>query len=205
MARTKWDWELVAKRFKERRKLFDWSIDEVAARSGVSRDTVMRVEKGKPCSDKSLHALRGVYALFSAQLVRHEPESPHFSACHADQVRWMAATHRDHKGRLVKDIDYSFVDDPVERRRRATLGYQRFFTGFIRSELEGGVMNSGLMEIYQPSWTDQHYGEEYVYCLSGEAVMTVESEQCHLKPGDSMVFDATKKHSYAPAEGSELP
>jgi len=196
---------LVARKFRERRRLFGWSVDEVAARSGVSRDTVMRVEKGKPCTDKSFHALRGAYALFSAQLVRHPSESEYFSSCHEDQVRWMAANHRDHKGRPVKDIDYSFVDDPAERRRRANLGYQRFFTGFIRSELAGGVMSSGIMEIYKTSAIDQHFGEEFIYCLSGEALIRVEGDPCHLKPGDSMVFDALLHHQYAPKEGSELP
>ncbi|MBS1708242.1 MAG: cupin domain-containing protein [Armatimonadetes bacterium] len=205
MAARKWDWGLVAKRFRERRRLFGWSIDDVAARAKVSRDTVMRAEKGQPISDKSLHALRGKYAMFSAQLVPHERASDAFSNCPANQVKWMAATHRDHKGDLVKDIDYSFVDDPAERRRRAILGYQRFFTGFIRSELDDGVMTAGLMEIYQLSWTDQHYGEEFVYCLSGSATIVVDDVPCVLEPGDTMVFDALRRHSYAPTEGSDLP
>jgi len=205
VSKTNWDWELISRRFKERRKIFGLSIDEVAEKTGVSRDTIMRVEKGKPCSDKNLHKLRGAYALFSAQLVEHESESEHYQSCRADQVRWMAATHRDHRGRPVKDIDYSFVDDAAERRRRASLGYQRFFSGFIRSELQGGTLAAGLMEIYQPSWTDQHYGEEFIYCLSGVAVITVEGDECILHPGDSMIFDALKHHSYAPLLGEELP
>ena len=205
MTRTNLDWELISRRFRERRKLFGWSIDEVAGKAKVSRDTVMRAEKGRPISDKSLHALRSSYALFSAQLISHVPDSEHYSNCTTEQIRWMSATPRDHKGRRVKNIDYSFVDDPAERKRRATLGYQRFFTGFIRSELDGGVMSSGIMEIYQLSWTDRHFGEEFVYCLSGEAVITVEGDPCHLKAGDSIVFDALKGHSYAPKEGSELP
>jgi len=202
---TQWDWVLVSKRFKERRKLFGWSIDEVAERSGVSRDTIMRVEKGKPCNDKSLHALRSVFALFSAQLVPHVPESPHYAVCHSDQVRWMAANNRDHRGRLVKDIDYSFVDDEAERHRRASLGYQRFFTGFIRTELEGATMACGMMEIYQESWVDQHFGDELIRCISGEAIITVEDDPCHLRPGDTMLFDASKRHRYAPAPDSALP
>ena len=202
---TKWDWELVARRFRERRKSFGWTIDEVAARSALSRDTVLRVEKGLAVSDKSLHALRGTYMLFSAQLVQHKSDSSSYVSCSADNVRWMAATHRDHRGRPVKDIDYSFVDDANERKRRATLGYQRFFSGFIRAELPGGVMTSGMMEIYQPSWFDQHYGEEFIFCLSGKAVITVEDLPCVLEAGDSMIFDAIKLHRYAPVEGSVLP
>ena len=203
--KDKWDWELVAQKFRERRKLFGWSVDEVAQRSGVSRDTVMRVEKGKRCNNKSFQALRSAYALFSAQLVKHPIESEHYSVCHADQIRWMAANLKDHKGRPVKDIDYSFVDDASERQRRANLGYQRFFTGFIRSELADGVMSSGIMEIYNTSPVDQHFGEEFIYCLSGEAQITVEGDSCHLAAGDSMVFDALSRHQYAPVEGSPLP
>ena len=205
MKHTQWDWSLIAKRFKERRNVFGWTIDEAAERAGVSRDTVMRTEKGKPCSDKSLHALRSIYALFSAHLVHHQAESEHYSVCHANEIRWMAATNRDHNGKLVKDIDYKFVDDPDERHRRATLGYQRFFTGFIRTELDGSTMCCGLMEIYQSSWIDQHFGDEMIFCLSGEAVITVEGDACHLKSGDTMLFDASKPHSYAPAADSILP
>lgn len=200
-----WDWDRIARRFRNRRRLFGWSIDEVATRAGVSRDTIMRVEKGQSCSNKSLHALRSVYALFSAQLTKHESSHEAFATCTAEQVQWMAATHRDHKGRLVKEIDYSFVNDPAERQRRAALGYQRFFSGFIRSELDDGVMNAGLMEIYQTSWVDQHYGEEFIYCLSGTAMITVEDTPTVLKPGDSIIFDAWRAHSYAPAPDTELP
>jgi transcriptional regulator with XRE-family HTH domain len=200
-----WDWERISRRFRRRRKLFGWSIDEVSERTGVSRDTVMRVEKGRSCSTRSLHALRSAYALFSAQLTHHEEESPAYSACHKDQIQWMAATHRDHRGRPVKDIDYSFVNDAEERHRRATLGHQRFFSGFIRSELEDGVMTAGMMEIYQESWEDQHYGEELIFCVSGVAAITVEGDVCTLHPGDTMVFDALRKHRYAPAPGYEAP
>lgn len=51
----------------------------------------------------------------------------------------------------------------------------------------------------------QHYGEELIHCLSGSAVITVEGDDCVLSPGDTMVFDATKAHSYAPAPDAELP
>ncbi len=202
-----WDWKLIAARFKARRLLFDWTLDEAARRAGVSRDTVIRVEHGHRCSLKSLHALRAIYGLFSAQLVRRDVnhQSENFVSCRAEDVQWMAANNRNYKGDLVKEMNYLFVNDPNERKRRADLGYQRFFSGFLGSELVGGVMSAGLLELYQPSPTDRHFGEEFIYCLSGRASIMVEGEICELEPGDSIVFDATKLHQYSPADDTRLP
>lgn len=199
---TSWSWELIAQRFRERRKCFGWTINEVAERTGLSRDTVMRVEKGQRCSETHLNRLRSVFALFSAQLVPHESKYRHFSACKRDEVRWMAATRQDHKGEPVNELGYLLVDEEAERARRAKLGWQRFFTGFIRAELPEGTISAALMEIYQPTWVDQHFGEEFIYCLEGQVLMTVDGEQMLLEPGDSMVFDALKPHHYGLPEGA---
>jgi DNA-binding XRE family transcriptional regulator/uncharacterized cupin superfamily protein len=194
--RRDWDWDRIAKLFRARRRLFGWTVDEVAELADVSRDTVMRVEKGKPCTERSLHALRSILSVFSAQITTHDGHQEHFSVCTSEQVQWLASTNKDHKGRQVKDLDYSFVNDADERLRRASLGYQKFFSGFIRSELADGIMNAGLMEIYQDSWVNCHYGEEFVYCLSGTAAVEVEGVSTILNPGDSIMFDAWKKHKY---------
>lgn len=200
-----WDWKRICIQFRERRKLFGWSLEEAARRAGVSRDTVIRVERGEKCRLKSLHALRSIYGLFSAQLTRHDDSSELFSTCSESEIQWTAATNRDHKGRPIQDPKYVFVNDPVERRRRADLGYQQFFTGFIRCELESGTMNAALMEIYKDSWVDQHFGEEFVYCLSGIVILKIEGVETTLHPGDSIVFDAWRPHQYKIDPVSEIP
>jgi uncharacterized cupin superfamily protein len=61
------------------------------------------------------------------------------------------------------------------------------------------MMEQGLMEIHQPSkGTYVHRGEEFIYCMRGEALITVDGDPCLLKEGDAICFDANLPHAYAP-------
>jgi hypothetical protein len=54
------------------------------------------------------------------------------------------------------------------------------------------------MEIYVQTPFDRHYGEEFIYCLEGTLEMMIDNETCVLEAGDSVVFDGTTPHRYAP-------
>lgn len=194
-----WDLKLLAQRFAARRKAFGWSIDEVAKRAKVSRHTVMRVEAGEPCRYSTIRKLRSALQFFSEQLTQTEQKSEHFRTSHGENNRWLVAAAIDSQGRPVYSNDFLYVDDPAERKRQAGLGFQRFFTCILRSEMPEGVLSQGLMEIYKETPFDQHFGEEFIYCLEGRLRMTVEEDVAILEPGDSIVFDALKRHQYAPA------
>lgn len=195
-----WDAELLGRRFTARRKFFGWSIEDLARRAKVSRHTIMRIESGASARYSTIRKLRSALQLFSEQLTRNPQASKHYAICRANTNRWLVGRPADSKGRPVYNNDFIYVDDPYERRRQASLGYQKFFTSILRSELPEGVLGQGLMEIYHESPIDRHFGEEFIYCLEGRLKMMVAGDVTVLEPGDSMVFDATRPHQYAPAE-----
>lgn len=41
-----------------------------------------------------------------------------------------------------------------------------------------------------------HSGEEFVHCLEGEIVYSIEDRMYRLEQGDSLLFDATQQHAY---------
>jgi quercetin dioxygenase-like cupin family protein/DNA-binding XRE family transcriptional regulator len=198
-----WDLKMMGERFAVRRKFFGWSIDELAKRAKVSRHTVMRVEAGQSCRYSSIRKLRSVLQYFSEQLTRNPQESKNFALSRGSKNRWLVGNPADSKGRPVFRSDFLYVDDAEERRRQAGLGYQKFFTSILRSELPDGVLGQGLMEIYSQSPIDRHFGEEFIYCLEGVLKMMVAGEDVVLEEGDSIVFDATKPHRYSPGESSD--
>ncbi|AIE83746.1 helix-turn-helix domain-containing protein [Fimbriimonas ginsengisoli] len=200
-----YDYDLLAKRFGIRRRSFGWSIDELAKRSGISRHTIMRLEKGLPARYSSIRRVRAKLQFFSEQLTKNFQASQHFAVHRAEKNRWLVGRSRDRRGRDITHTDFLYVDDLAERARQAELGFQPFFTCMLRSELPDGVLGQAIMELYAPTPFDRHFGEEFVYCLEGTLEMTVEDETCTLVAGDSMVFDATSAHRYAPVAGTVTP
>ena len=75
----------------------------------------------------------------------------------------------------------------------------------LASRLSDGQLLSNLVEVYAPSVTREHPGEEFVYVIDGAATITVGSTTVTLAAGESMVFRSAEPHVYAPAAGSAGP
>lgn len=196
--KTDLDFATIGRRIRERRQKFGMSVQELADLAGVARYTLVRLEKGLPCTPKILERIRRSLHLFTDQMVRPFHSGP-FSVHRAAETRWSVSISKTSYQTRVVDDDPQHVDDAEERRRLGALGFQPFFTAILESELSGGVGGHALMELYKPSWTDQHFGEEFVYCLRGSVTMVVDGAECTLDTGDSMSFDATLPHQYLPA------
>ena len=197
-----YDYELVGRRFGIRRRQFGWSVEELARRAEVSRDTIMRLEQGKSARYSTIRRVRAKLQFFSEQLTKNDQESALYAVSRAIRNRWLVGKNRDRRGREVNSTDFLYVDEEAERRRQAGLGYQPFFTSLLRSEMPDGVMGQAIMEIYDQSPVDRHFGEEFIYCLEGTLELKIEDEICILGPGDSMLFDAIRPHRYAPGPAS---
>ena len=197
-----WDFDLIAKRFTARRKQFGWTLEQLAKKAGVSRFTIQRMEKGIPCSYPTIRKVRSSLQFFSEQLTKSDQPSANFFLSRNSSSRWMVSRPVNRRGQQMISKDLIYVDDPIERQRLGSIGFQKFFTCLPRSEFPEGVMCHGLMELYDRTPFDQHFGEELVYCLQGRVEMIIEDESCILEEGDSMIFDAWKPHSYGP-DGEE--
>jgi len=194
------DFGRIGRRLRERRLRLGLSAREVAEQAGVTRQTLVRLEAGHPCKMQTLGRIRGVLRIFFDDLVRDDPPLDYCVPHRPDLAHWNIArpktTYQKHG--VVQDVRHE--DDPVERLRLGRLGFQPFFTYRFTSELPGGVMNQGLMEIYQDTWIDSHPGEEFVYCLRGRARLLVRDHTYIIEEGSAITFDAREEHLYGPAE-----
>lgn len=125
----------------------------------------------------------------------------------APNGRWNVSVPKTAYQRGVRDEDPQHVDDPEERRRLGNLGFQPLFTTILGVEMPNGVGSHFLMELHGSTEITQHFGEEFIYCLKGPAIVTVDGRACPLGEGDAMTFDATLPHNYgcAPDRKSSDP
>jgi len=194
------DFGTIGRRIRIRRQKFGMSIDALAERAGVARYTVIRIEQGKPSTRRTLQKVRRALRLFTDQMTRPLPENEDFVVNRGSELQWNVSIPKEQYQKRLLDDDPIHVNDLEERRRLGAIGFQPFFTSVFESELPNGVTGQALMELYRPSWVDRHYGEEFIYCLRGQAKITVNGTPCILDAGDSLCFDANLPHQYEPAE-----
>ncbi|WP_175831669.1 helix-turn-helix domain-containing protein [Burkholderia cepacia] len=72
--------------------------------------------------------------------------------------------------------------------------YERLSTTFDGSQIN--ALKVRMMEGYRSEWV-AHGGDEFVYVLAGRICFTVGKKQYPLSPGDSLHFDARKRHRVA--------
>lgn len=91
-------------------------------------------------------------------------------------------------------------------RRGTRAGHQYNLLGHIGSNTSGVVVEPYLITLTEDSDvfpTFQHEGIEFLYMLAGEVVYRHGSNLYHMKPGDSLFFDADAPHG--PEELTSLP
>jgi transcriptional regulator with XRE-family HTH domain len=91
-------------------------------------------------------------------------------------------------------------------RRGTRAGHQYNLLGHIGSNTSGVVVEPYLITLTEDSDvfpTFQHEGMEFLYMLEGEVVYRHGSNLYHMKPGDSLFFDADAPHG--PEQLTVLP
>ena len=194
------DYARIGRRIRERRLRHGLTAAELAERAGVTRQTVVRLESGKPCTLETFHKVRSALRIFTDFLLRDEQERDFCVQHRPENAHWTVSRQKAtyHRNGIIADPIHE--DDPKERLRLGRLGFQPFFTCLLNAELPGGILNQGLMEIYQETWVDSHPGEEFIYCLQGRARMRVRDEEFILEEGGALTFHAVEPHQYAPAD-----
>lgn len=189
------DFETMGRRVRERRLRFGLTTKELAKRAGISRSTLVRLEAGQPTAASSVERIRMALQLYADHLVVPIGSEP-FNIHRTDQKHWIVSVPKTAYQRGADDEDPQHVDDPVERRRLGNLGFQPLFTTILGIEMPDGVGSHFLMEVHGDTEINRHFGEEFVYCLKGPALVRVDGHDCVLNEGDAMTFDATIPHNY---------
>jgi transcriptional regulator with XRE-family HTH domain len=97
-----------------------------------------------------------------------------------------------------REVQHVKAGDHVEIERRGTrAGHQYNLLGHIGSNSSGVVVEPYLISLSTESDTFptfQHEGLELLYMLEGEVTYRHGDQLFHLKPGDSLFFDADARH-----------
>jgi transcriptional regulator with XRE-family HTH domain len=97
-----------------------------------------------------------------------------------------------------RDVQHVKAGDHVEIERRGTrAGHQYNLLGHIGSNSSGVVVEPYLITLTEASDvfpTFQHDGIELLYMLEGEVQYRHGDQLFHLRPGDSLFFDADARH-----------
>lgn len=195
------DYLEIGKRLRKRRLQFGLSTEALAARAGVARYTIVRLEQGQASTPNTLRKVTKALRLWSDHLTRPADTDGPFQIHRKEQTRWCVSIPKHEYQHHNVEQDRIHVDDESERKRLGSNGFQAFFTAVLETSHFGGGMEQAMMELHQTSWVDEHYGEEFVYCLQGSVTITVQDKPCVLNQGDALSFDATLPHQYEPTNG----
>ncbi len=164
----------VGQRLRKLRRKQDLSVRALAARSGLAVNTLSMIENGKTSpSVSTLQILARVLAVPMAAFFEQET----------------AERKVVHVRRLLRP----FVT--VDTTRLEHLG----------KDLAGSAVQPFVVTLEPGSGSGKslivHTGHEFVYCLSGQVLYTIEEKTYLLETGDSIVFESHLAHSWQNAGG----
>lgn len=175
------------------------SIRDLAEAANVSKNSIVRLEQGgmpQAMTVVKICAALGVHVASIAKPSKSGPE--------------IVAIHRHGDDRWYDLTDFSagpVADRPLDEGERCELvrAGMKVPLLILKSRLETGRILPTVIELYQESEKRSHAGEEMVYVLKGTARIEVGPESFDLAEGESATFWSAEAHSYAPAEGSDMP
>ena len=183
---------VVGGRLRRARESQRLSVRDVAQTAGLSKTSVVRVEKGEEARPATIIKMCGALGLHVERLA--EPDQ-----------RGSVAVHRSSDDRWYDMVDFGAgplggEDRPLTQEERAVHAGAgvRVPLLILGSRLAGGKALPTVLEVHQESETRSHPGEEFVYVLSGSARITVSGVRYVLMEGESMEFWGTEPHAYAP-------
>jgi transcriptional regulator with XRE-family HTH domain len=148
-----------------------FSLDELAARTGISRDTLAQVEAGE-------------FVLPLGQLIRL---SKALSLRMADVI----STGKESFTIVRSDQRLSF--SRFGKTKEANYGYEY---DSLAAGKKDRVMEPFIVTLH-PSGADEpssHDGQEFIYVLDGEMEVVIEDTRDVLRPGDAVYYDSTSMH-----------
>lgn len=167
----------IGRRIGELRRARDWPLETLADRSGVSRATLSRIERGDTSPTAVvLGQLARAFELSMAELFGFGAPALDSRIARGDQPVW-------------QDPDTGF------RRRSVSPAA----SGFRGSVVEGTLPAGQTISYSVPPLPDL---EHHLVLLEGALVMTIGAERHELQPGDCLRFRLNAANAYhAPGPG----
>lgn len=172
------------------------SVREAADKAGIDKGTVVKVEKGHTPSYRVLVRLCDALGVSVVHLLK--PEA-------AEAADPLVAVHRRAKEWKAPRVELDPGSQETVRYRPAgthelVAADEKVLLTWLACRLPGGKLNCWVLDLRGPTEPTTHPGEEFVFCLRGEARLTVAGRSYLLTPGDAATFWSAEQHQYAPAE-----
>jgi len=201
-ANTDWTEEaraLAGDRLRRTRIQQQLSIRQIADLAQISKTSVLQVESGRTSRRSTYLKVAQAMGLHLDRLLQPGSpiEKPYAVHRKPDDSWFDMVTFGD--GPLPENAQNA----PAERAKLAEEGVVPL--NILQSRLERGRIKPTVLELYGPSPTRSHSGEEHVFVLSGQAMVRVGEDEIPLGEGESVTFWSSERHEYAPQPGSSLP
>lgn len=163
------------------------SIEALAKRAGVNKNTVVRFEKGISTRMDTIYKICYVLEISPLQLM---------------------------EGKLVKGRDYDIQKHQIKTAGKTGTKHisrtervpshqcEGMFIGDLNYRLPEGQLGARVMEISGRDITEKktHPGEELLFCLTGKIGIVISDVTAILKKGDAIFFWGTEPHCYFNAD-----
>lgn len=172
--------ETIGARIRRRRLNQGLSVRTLAEQSGVNKNSILRLERGKGSHPVTLISVCEALSLHLDSLTMDGS---------SEEV--VAALQKSEFAQWHDLLDVA--GGPIELDTLGTIPIQ-----LLSSRLPQGRIVPTIIHLTQGTPQNSHHGEEFVYVLSGEAKVVVAGKEFHLKQGDSLCFWSGELHQYLP-------
>lgn len=180
--------EGIGQRIRRRRTNLGLSQNEVSDQAGVSKNTLIRVERGQAIQMASLKGIARALQLKIRDLVEDQSDSSIIAVHKRDNDLWFDMNQ------FIDLANSSPLPD------QADLESQRGVIPFciLLSRFQSGKFNPNLVIVTEPTKPRAHLGEEFVFVLEGEIGVCFDRNRIDLGQRESALFYASERHWYEP-------
>lgn len=189
-------YEWIGARLRAARLKAGMSIRDTAAAAQVSKNTLVRIERGEMIHNSSLEQILWGLKLTPRRLLTFGSQDSVLAVDLAEEARWYdMGSFKQFAGTLPIPADVAMGADGSE-------DFLPFF--HLRKIRERGGFQPFFIRLTSATESKSHRGEEFIFVLSGEVLLRVGDATVKLKQHDGVLFHATEPHSYEPI-GAEIP
>lgn len=154
------------KRLRILREEQEWTLRELAERTGLSASLISQLERG--VTSPSLQSVRRLAEALNVSIFQLLAEGPQsYSYVRADRRRKLVIQHGE--------ISYELLSPDTKRRLEVWLG-----------ALEPGASSGDDPSV--------HFSEEFILVLSGQMEIEIGDQRQVLGPGDAIQYDGSQPH-----------
>jgi len=180
--------EGIGQRIRRRRTNLGLSQNEVSDQAEVSKNTLIRVERGHPIQMASLKRIARALQFKVRDLVEDQSDSSIIAVHKRENDLWFD---------MNRFIDFAhsspLADQSAVEAQRGVIPFC-----ILLSRFHSGKFNPNLVVVTEPTKPRAHLGEEFVFVLEGELGVCFDRNRIDLGPRESALFFASERHWYEP-------